>query len=105
MTGAKVTHTPGPWYFTGEDFYRVRELASDAVVATVEDGEHISGDPIFGDDVVHANARLISAAPEMLDVLTHIVKDLEILGMDSEAGWDCWTLMAKAAIAKAEGET
>jgi hypothetical protein len=63
-----AAHTPGPWYVTeaAEDlgYCRIREEASDYVLATADDGGHV--DPRFAlpPATIEANARLIAAAPD-----------------------------------------
>jgi hypothetical protein len=95
-------HTPGPWFYD-------EECGDVASVASV-DGRHryitmACGHPDTGESV--ANARLIAAAPEMLEAL---------LGMVEAAGPDflcccrptcdreCRAVVAaRAALAKVEG--
>ena len=65
-------HTPGPWK---KAKYKV-STASDALIAhTRPTGEGSSDD--------EANARLIAAAPEMLDVLRRV--DVSIVGCEANA--------------------
>ncbi len=93
-------HTPGPW--------RVG-LADDTVVTT-QDGDEIvlvQGD--YGDPtawpVMEANARLIAAAPELLEALQGLLQLVDELRADDPN----WVLVpeviaARAAITKATGE-
>jgi len=56
----KVKHTPGPWIVDGVDI--TTEGSKDFVtVAIVETSKPV--------EVVHANARIIAAAPELLEAL------------------------------------
>lgn len=55
--------------------------------------EHESGDS----DFIPANARLIAAAPDLLDALKQLVE------RDEPVVFSEWLDVAKAAIAKAEG--
>jgi hypothetical protein len=107
-----MTHTPGPWiaeffpnddedgpaaegdvYYTGE-FFRVLDVDDDPV-------EYISLSRA-------SNARLIAAAPEMLEALKTILADWEAIPEDEQVPdeinvnehWDA----VRAAIAKAEGK-
>lgn len=62
-------HTLGPWYVTEcDDFIRVRQESSDAVLATMEDGTHPEIELIPWAEQ-QANAALIAAAPELLAAL------------------------------------
>lgn len=59
------TFTPGPWTITDrDDLFRIREEASDAVLATTDDGGHPT-ETIFDYDTQRANAHLIATAPEL----------------------------------------
>ena len=94
MTTTK--HTPGQWRYDGE---RLR-LDSRAVIRA-PDGIAVAAAEDFNrydrDDEVEANARLIAAAPELLEALesTHALL-IEMTG----GGWP----LALRAIAKARGE-
>ena len=58
--------TPGPWYVTGDDDLRyVREEASDAVLARIEDGGHVNPEFALSAAEQLANALLIAAAPDL----------------------------------------
>ena len=60
-------HTPGPWIW-GEDHTGLRGTGYDCEVLSYYDYE---GMGLCGDRI-DANARLIAAAPDMLDILTSI---------------------------------
>lgn len=84
-------HTRGPWEvsFGTDVYFRGQDL-------------HVAGcnmDPDISEDECRANARLVSAAPEILEVLKQAVS---VHGYDSRCGW---IEDAKAAISKAEGRT
>jgi hypothetical protein len=83
-------HTPGPWKFgsiSNGDFYK-RNIAG-------ADGYHVALTSSRDDAEVDANARLIAAAPELLEALQAIIDT----GLStSKIG------AAKIAIAKATGE-
>ena len=83
-------HTPGPWHVTG---YHVEARAG--AIATVCDA---GDDDTEGD----ANARLISAAPELLAVLREIVDPWDFHCGDGEP--TPLHARARAAIAAATGE-
>lgn len=68
----KLQHTPGPWVFTGsmhEKAYLVN--GGDKYICSVWDHlrEDDNGHPIDMDKEMQSNARLIAAAPEMLEAL------------------------------------
>ena len=91
-------HTPGPWVVYGTarddgytDFYGIDGSDSSAVVLWDKHG---------GIREI-ADARLISAAPELLDALEMALEYLESWE-DLSAGEHC--RVARAAIAKATGE-
>ncbi len=102
----KQIHTPGPWHIEplqddeGESIAICK--AGLGVIAVIEGGNNPAADGArtqgFSYDVDQANARLIAAAPEILEAL----KLLE--GMIEETGDNKHDLAAaRAAIAKAEG--
>ena len=95
-------HTPGPWY-VGSGTYEGRNIYS---VASVTDDEGFTYQPIVasaeddGIDCWDANARLIAAAPALLEALKWMVLRTE--GGEYPDG-KCLE-DARAAIAKATGE-
>ena len=98
MTQAK--HTPGPWVEQPEPDGAFTIWAGERQLSEIQPDD--MGDALPAE----ANARLIAAAPELLDALWQIVTDAEI---------DCDTVeialgalsdiraTARAAIAKAKG--
>lgn len=86
----KAKHTPGPWAVKpgGTD------ISLRIIGKTDLNQELIASVPTYGDG--HANARLMAAAPELLDALKGvlIVADRKTNEFDA----------ARAAIAKAEGK-
>lgn len=120
-------HTPGPWtwmrdnYDNNDEFIleplnvdvfvpdgyinNPRLIGDDGdVVVSAGDGEYT---PYHGKtrDVQVANARLIAAAPELLQALAGLVaaKDSVTMGQERELYAE-WLPKARAAIAKATGE-
>jgi hypothetical protein len=90
-------HTPGPWQVHGSHIYTADPER--ALLAQVfNSGSKASDYPL------QANARLIAAAPELLealkDALFHVANQGDI-GVDQ---WLACERKARAAIAKAEGE-
>lgn len=106
---SETKHTPGPWTF----FQREDEGGTNYV--------HIRTTPNQSDgDTLHgycgvANARLIVAAPDLLDALQSALDAAAEHGIDQHVpgcidlppGYDgsrcCWITQARAAIAKATG--
>ena len=95
------THTPGPW-LAGKPSsgvgWPVVQLAVGRLICNINYVQRNQIDPgVPGDRVFNAesaaNARLIAAAPDLLDALKHCVIER------SE-----WLEEARAAIAKATGE-
>ena len=92
-------HTPGPWFVDHKSPFLVR--AGDDI-----DGRHIAHigpanyTPRF--DVDEQNARLISAAPDLLEALEDMLSSLKVLGV---SGLDAEIKNATAVVARAKGET
>jgi hypothetical protein len=92
--------TPGPWYLTGEDDRRyIREEASDACIALMLDGGHV--DPKFAmpEKEIAANARLISAAPRLYELL-----ERALWALDKSGGIWGGEDAARALLAEISGE-
>lgn len=94
-------HTPGPWKaveantdYSGT-FNRILSI-SDAEIAPAR---------AYGDteEQRHANARLIAAAPDLLDACKNIVAACELTEDAYYDAIDTAMNIARAAIAKAEG--
>ena len=66
-------HTPGPWKVFTDDFWTVGVESETAIIA---DHLYESNDETIKDILseLEANARLIAAAPDLLDTLKHIGK-------------------------------
>ncbi len=97
-------HTPGPWrvgrHFTDDEGYR--EIAIEATVRGVEcvPASVVLQFANYG-GMQEANARLIAAAPELLEAL-----EAMIIAYEHEASPENPSLlMGRAAIAKATGAT
>lgn len=106
-------HTPGPWVATLEKWHAyVDAVKYGATLAQVDgDGGMVdvyqpANETLAGEwyemstEERDANARLIAAAPELLEAL---VRCLEQLDFDGRADAPC-TELARAAIAKAIGK-
>ncbi|WP_152980874.1 hypothetical protein [Stenotrophomonas koreensis] len=99
-------HTPGPWFHDGngnvwrrdpKDLYQNGgTVAGDKSLATIHKGWHHDGAEGYP---VEANARLIAAAPELLETLEGFVACWDTCASPVE-----FAEKARAAIAKARGE-
>ena len=93
----KLEYTPGPWKVevrsTYGEFVRETHIIS-------KDGSHIAEvSPV----AIKANAKLISEAPLMLEILQELVKDHEAENKDVNKEFDTYWL-AKQLINKLENE-
>lgn len=100
-------HTPGPWHV-------VEEMDDDGDVLYSIEADNVPVADIYRKAEHEANARLIAAAPELLEALMSILDyapEMELC-IASRYGGDSFTYVgfsghiadAKAAIAKATGE-
>lgn len=92
-------HTPGPWFDHG---FHADGVDGERVIAQ-GDGKHGGyavacalpcGEPDKLPDLTAANARLIAAAPELLEALMALLAEVDGCGAGTEK-------LARAAIAKA----
>ena len=95
-------YTPGPWNFQPCDEYvNCFDVLceEDYYVATTHDG-------VRGDKNAGANARLIAAAPDLLEALQNIAEHWNQDQNEAAMADACWHAIhtARAAIAKATGE-
>jgi hypothetical protein len=93
----EMKHTPGPWKHDGEIIYSGNYTLNNgwtnhATIAKVED--HANWE---------ANARLIAAAPDLLEALKKISKELRV-GNDRLKMIETIETLTNGAIAKAEEE-
>lgn len=92
----KTEHTPGPWYFNPRNDPRQPQIASETTghsIAVVYD--HTT------DDEKRANARLIAAAPDLLEAAEAL---LEAIGDDFRVVDMAEVMAMHAAISKAKGD-
>ena len=106
----KALHTPGPWTIHNDTFpMEVRDVKNSDVVAKIGG----TGLSVESPEECEANARLIAAAPELLEALNGISDDAQEFindlaadvqegGNPSSAQFQKWTSVL-SAIAKAEG--
>ncbi|HBL8908127.1 TPA: hypothetical protein LTW58_000986 [Enterobacter hormaechei] len=93
-----MKHTPAPWYFSNEGVLRVRAKDDDEVVCSYAGYANCERE--------YANAKLIAAAPDLLNELQRL-RDyvINICGVDDG---DCDSehplMSSQAAISKALGE-
>lgn len=100
-----AAHTPGPWIVSHAGSGKNGVFVIDEVYVTVDGVDMAIAadiiDPATGEPS-EANARLIAAAPHLLDALELIAKEsLEGAGSTGQAGW--FGTIARVAIAKANG--
>lgn len=93
-----ITHTPGPWAYY-----------PDAVAVCVVRNHTVKVLADFGKcdlPETEANARLIAAAPELLEAISTMLGAAEADCLDDKSNvWRSAMIGARAAIAKATGET
>lgn len=107
-----VSHTPGPWEGDpkGDGLgVRVWDKAGQNMIAALDEDAADSACFVPDIQIREANARLIAAAPEMLDALKAAEKDLatfeaEVTSILPMAKSPALPLI-RAAIAKAEGKS
>lgn len=90
-----VKHTPAPWEWKDDDkdeFGNYR-LSPGILATALPDGTP------WGDDIDKANARLIAAAPDLLEALKNTLQIAEAYYSGTHSKW---REFARAAIAKAE---
>jgi hypothetical protein len=107
-------HTPGPWVWDGNVCdYNIDQEAPWLVTSEYHKDQRLPSGVILGGQIQchsEANARLIAAAPELLEALKDLLDHYTSLVNSGDAGnWDAETegevIATRAAIAKAEGET
>lgn len=103
---SETKHTPGPWVFCWDKYGKESEIhgkseLNDAPICIVLHDDVTES----GAEEQLANARLIAAAPELLEALKALIDNVGICICYDESERECkaWE-MAEAAIAKAEGE-
>lgn len=102
-------HSPGPWFADEDDriwrrplsdlYERGGTVAGDKPIAVVDKGWYRENEVGFP---VEANARLIAAAPDLLEATKRLIGALGVMVTDKDSDGDI--IFARAAIAKATGE-
>lgn len=95
-------HTPGPWIMARRD--GVPHGDSDNLGWDWDMGDHEPPSPMRGIVSLEADARLIAAAPEMLDALAGLVRGFPPFSRDHHPVMADALDAARAAIAKATGD-
>jgi hypothetical protein len=99
-------HTPGPWWVDGADLYRKDEINIKSVADHPNDERYVAA-AIGGlnDGVQEANARLIAAAPDLLEALRIAEGLVDDTCFQQDPANECWNTLrtVRAAIAKATG--
>ena len=104
-THTHTQHTPGPWLDSGNDGKRnvIVESQWGSIAAAWDTGDAMQ---------MRANARLIAAAPDLLEALTELLQERYVDGdesdqeFDAQGNWTCnspASIKARAAIARAKG--
>lgn len=93
----KTAHTPGPWFFD------VHPDNTQAVLVDQEGFSIIYLSKPFPNDL-SKDARLIAAAPDMLDALQSLVDAYQTHFDVMPVAWQTFDNIARDAIAKAKGE-
>jgi hypothetical protein len=91
------THTPGPWSIIWFGGMQIGHEPTGEAVCTMWGSDTDPADP------KHANARLIAAAPELLEALQEIVRKFDA-APDEVKNVPLGIMKARAAITKATGE-
>ena len=99
-------HTPGPWVVFSDETVTVRD-DKDGMIASLSWLKNRGIRPLRYPTEVHDNARLIAAAPDLLEEAEKLI-DLHVKAMNGEQSdlvqWDSAVLNLRSAIAKAKGE-
>ncbi len=97
-------HTPGPWLNHGCSVYSAKVWSEGIATGDRYIASSQPLDESMPSDEDLANARLIAAAPEMLEVLKLCHGNVSSLNDTHPAIWGKWLEVISAAIAKAEGQ-
>lgn len=94
-------HTPGPWNILNDESIKVIDSIQFGTIATLGNLRRPHQGPRRSPYEVFANARLIKAAPDLLEALEFAVWDYN--GPQEDAPY--WVANAYNAIAKAKGDS
>ena len=91
-------HTPGPWFYSrGEAASEGHYVSAEEAIVAETEGYHPESGEALKLEVAESNARLIAAAPDLLEALIHLL----IAGDDESR--ECAVFDAEKAIEKATG--
>ena len=96
-------HTPGPWASVAtmsSDFDFIRRIESDLAGQVAK----VRVSTVLPQEEALANARLIAAAPDLLDLLLAAVSRVELANAEGDPILSAWLPDARAAITQATGE-
>jgi len=103
-----MAHTPGPWHCGNRDnWWRIYD-ENGVYIAAAKDPSPAPNHKADGFDIEEANARLIAAAPDLLEALKWLVYECNtnFIFADDVDGPEYAALeAARTAIAKAKGQS
>ena len=102
----KTKHTPGPWFFhNGNVFTRkpalLAGLAEREILVSRYDIKTVHDDKNISIEEMHANARLIASAPDLLEMIERVLK---VMPERMEEGGELLEGPIAELLAKAKGE-
>ena len=111
MSETSQDYTSGPWSIVGA--IKVWKTGSDGAAVAIMAEPEIQSSADFRPVEIHsrrfdeacANARLIAAAPDLLEAAKGAQCSCSIAERESGHLTDCWMPALEAAIAKAEGKS
>lgn len=80
---SKLQHTPGPWKYT------ISKNSGRHQISDAKCGGQVCAIWSRGKDITESNARLITAAPEMLEALITTYKAFNTDGHEHDCGQPC----------------
>jgi hypothetical protein len=95
----ETKHTPGPWQASENGFLRMGVRDASGAWMTYKAGEDY-----MGPKQLEANAKLIAAAPDLLEALECLKREVILSDVDMayiDTHFKPWIEKARAAIAKA----
>lgn len=110
MNANQATHTPGPWEVVDEyDVFTIRQAGTNKEIAAIWCGDESPPEHAAAAEG-RANARLVAAAPELLEALRGMLDDYRT---DSCTFPECYSCLmseaalkrTRAAIARSTGAT